>query len=107
MAPGASKPKSGIKMLDALPGTDCIGIYEVHLGGEKGLVDFWFERSLSRPPIEMLLTPPQQQPDGQLWCYWPREKSNMAGHDKRRATGQARFKGNRRRKDKDKMLVLK
>ncbi|KAJ2965933.1 hypothetical protein NQ176_g10383 [Zarea fungicola] len=98
-----------IKVLDAQPGTECIGIYEVHLGGERGLVDFWFARSLSRPPIETLLTPPPQpQRDDQLlWCYWPREKSKMTGHGKKGTRGQARLKGKRKRKDKDKTPVPK
>ncbi|KAJ6787245.1 hypothetical protein PWT90_06823 [Aphanocladium album] len=64
-----------VKVLDAVPGDDCRGVYKVNLAGVHGLVNFWFTRSLRRHPLEFFLERPSD--DGGMWCFRSAEREPL------------------------------
>ncbi|KAK8141390.1 hypothetical protein G3M48_000129 [Beauveria asiatica] len=89
----AAQTRVQVRVLDAVPGDECNSVYKVYLRGAHGLVNFSFARSLSRQPLEVMLTRPRSGDDGGMWCFGPPEPARQmdeASHEEMLRGGKNR-----------------
>ncbi|KAM3471978.1 hypothetical protein MY8738_009088 [Beauveria namnaoensis] len=90
----AAQTRVQVRVLDAVPGDECNGVYKVYLRGANGLVNFSFARSLSRQPLEVMLNRPLSGDDGGMWCFGPLEPAQQVdeiSHEKTLCRGKNRL----------------